>query len=62
MGTVSDVVGRKPVMLMGMLTLAAETVVLAFVPTLALVFVCRMISGIGDCTLSIAYAVLTGQP
>ncbi len=56
LGALSDRFGRRPVLLASLAALAADYVILALAPSLWLLFVARVLSGIAGATNSIAYA------
>jgi len=57
-GNLSDRLGRRPVLLFSMLVMGVNYLVMAMASTLALLFVGRMISGIGASTMSTCNAYI----
>jgi DHA1 family tetracycline resistance protein-like MFS transporter len=59
LGALSDRFGRRPVLLISMLGLGLDYILMALAPTLAWLFVGRIISGITSASFSTAYAYIT---
>ncbi len=57
-GNLSDRFGRRPVLLASLLAFAVDYMVMAFAPTLALLFVGRIIAGITGASHTTAYAYI----
>jgi len=57
-GNLSDRFGRRPILIVSMATLAIDYVVMAFAPSLWVLFIGRMISGAAGATMSTANAFL----
>lgn len=57
-GNLSDRFGRRPVLLASLLAFAVDYMVMAFAPTLALLFVGRLIAGITGASHTTAYAYI----
>ncbi len=58
MGRLSDNIGRKPVLLIGLLLTMSGYVLFAFANTLVLLFLSRLIAGIGGANISAAQAYI----
>src|SRR5258708_18026426 len=58
LGTLSDRYGRRPVILISCLGLGLDYIFMAIAPTLTLLFVGRLISGITAATISTAFAYI----
>ena len=58
-GAIADVRGRKALLIFAFITLIIEFLLLAFLPYLIVFFLSRMISGIGDCGISIVYTIVS---
>ncbi|MEM1360663.1 MAG: MFS transporter [Pseudomonadota bacterium] len=58
LGSLSDRFGRRPVLILSLLTVAVDYAILATATTLWLFFVARIVSGIASATFSVANAVL----
>jgi DHA1 family tetracycline resistance protein-like MFS transporter len=56
LGALSDRFGRRPVLLLALIGLAANYVLMAFASTIAWIFVGRFLSGVGGATFSVASA------
>jgi DHA1 family tetracycline resistance protein-like MFS transporter len=59
LGGLSDRFGRRPVVLLSNFGLAADYVLMALAPSLAWLFVGRVISGITSASISTAFAYIT---
>ena len=57
-GNLSDRFGRRPVLLASLLAFAVDYMVMAFAPTLALLFVGRLIAGVTGASHTTAYAYI----
>lgn len=57
-GRVSDRVGRRPILIFGLLGSAASYLVFAYADTLALLFLSRIMAGIGGATVPVAQAYI----
>ena len=60
-GPLSDLIGRRRVLLGGLLILAAATVALALAPTLGFAVVCRVVQGLGAAGFSPAALAYVGE-
>ena len=49
--------GRKVMLLSSFAVLTFEMMLLAYFPSLAIVIISKAISGLGDCTMSVAYTI-----
>ena len=58
MGSLSDKYGRRPILLMALLAFAVDYIVLALAPTVAWLFVGRIIAGITGASISTAMAYI----
>lgn len=58
-GRLSDRVGRRPILILGLLGSAASYLVFAYAGTLALLFLSRIMAGIGGATVPVAQAYIT---
>ncbi|MCB1649367.1 MAG: TCR/Tet family MFS transporter [Pseudomonadales bacterium] len=58
MGNISDRFGRRPVLLLTLLLLGIDYLIMAWAPTLAWLFLGRLIAGIAASTYSTCYAVI----
>jgi DHA1 family tetracycline resistance protein-like MFS transporter len=58
LGTLSDQYGRRPILLLSLMGTAADYLMMAFAPTLALLFVGRVISGITSANITAANAYI----
>src|SRR4029453_234012 len=58
LGALSDRFGRRPVLLISMLGLGLDYILMAQAPTLAWLFVGRVISGVTSASFSTAYAYI----
>src|SRR5690606_36390604 len=59
MGSLSDRFGRRPVLLISLMAFSVDYLVLALVPTVALLFVGRIIAGITGASISTAMAYIS---
>jgi len=59
MGNLGDRFGRRPVLLFALLALGLDYLLMAFAPTLAWLFVGRLIAGVAGSTFPIAYAYVS---
>ena len=57
-GRVSDRVGRRPILILGLLGSAASYVVFAFAGSLTILFISRILAGIGGATVPVAQAYI----
>lgn len=57
-GRVSDQVGRRPILILGLLGSSASYVVFAFAGSLAVLFLSRILAGIGGATVPVAQAYI----
>ncbi|MFC1791232.1 MFS transporter, partial [Gemmatimonadota bacterium] len=57
-GRLSDRVGRRPILILGLLGSAASYVVFAYAGTLAVLFLSRIMAGIGGATVPVAQAYI----
>jgi len=48
LGTLSDVAGRRVVLLLSFLTCGAEFFLMGIAPSISMLFICRMLTGLGD--------------
>jgi len=58
-GRISDRVGRRPILILGLLGSAASYLVFAYAGTLAILFLSRIMAGIGGATVPVAQAYIT---
>jgi DHA1 family tetracycline resistance protein-like MFS transporter len=58
LGALSDRYGRRPILLVSLVTAAADYVLMAFAPTLPVLFVGRVISGITGANITVAMAYI----
>lgn len=58
-GRLSDRVGRRPILIFGLLGSAASYLVFAYANTLALLFISRIMAGIGGATVPVAQAYIS---
>lgn len=58
-GRLSDRVGRRPILIFGLLGSAASYLVFAYADTLALLFLSRIMAGIGGATVPVAQAYIS---
>ena len=58
LGNLSDAFGRRPVLLLSMLVLSVNYLIMGFADSLMLLFVGRIISGIGASTMSTCNAYI----
>ncbi|MEM1287748.1 MAG: MFS transporter [Pseudomonadota bacterium] len=58
LGNVSDAVGRRPVLLVGIAMLAVDYLIMAVAPTLVWLFIGRTLSGLAAATFATAFAYL----
>ena len=58
-GTVSDVAGRRTVLLMSFLVGGLEFLAMGLAPSIEMLFMCRMLTGVGDSGISTAYAIFS---
>ncbi|RYH28796.1 MFS transporter [archaeon] len=59
LGTIADAKGRKPVLLLAYLISAFEFMLLAFFPSIAMIFITRAMSGLFDAGVATSYAIVT---
>jgi multidrug resistance protein len=57
-GRISDRVGRRPILILGLLGSAASYVIFAYASTLAILFLSRIMAGIGGATVPVAQAYI----
>jgi DHA1 family tetracycline resistance protein-like MFS transporter len=58
-GRISDHIGRRPILILGLLGSAASYLVFAYAGTLAVLFLSRIMAGIGGATVPVAQAYIT---
>ena len=58
-GRISDRVGRRPILIFGLLGSAASYLVFAYAGTLAVLFLSRIMAGVGGATVPVAQAYIT---
>jgi DHA1 family tetracycline resistance protein-like MFS transporter len=58
LGALSDRYGRRPILLVSLLAAAADYVLMAFAPTLPILFIGRVISGITGANITVAMAYI----
>eukprot|EP00601_Ochromonadales_sp_CCMP2298_P031618 CAMPEP_0173342768 /NCGR_PEP_ID=MMETSP1144-20121109/10405_1 /TAXON_ID=483371 /ORGANISM="non described non described, Strain CCMP2298" /LENGTH=232 /DNA_ID=CAMNT_0014289427 /DNA_START=171 /DNA_END=866 /DNA_ORIENTATION=- len=59
LGSLADVKGRKGILLVSFLTCSVEFFLLAFAPSIPMLFFARAVSGMGDVGASISYTIVT---
>lgn len=57
-GRLSDRVGRRPILILGLMGSAASYVVFAYADTLAILFISRIMAGVGGATVPVAQAYI----
>jgi len=59
LGNLSDMYGRRPILLFSLMALGLDYILMASAPTLIWLFIARIIAGVASSTFSIAYAYIT---
>ena len=59
MGTIADIKGRRPILLLSYIVNSSEYFLLALYPNLPMLFICRTISGIGDTGIATSYTIFS---
>jgi MFS family permease len=59
LGTLSDVAGRRVVLLLSYLTCGAEFFFMGVAPSINMLFICRMLTGLGDTGITSAYTIFS---
>ena len=59
LGSLSDRIGRRPILLFSLFALVIEMFLLALLPSIAIIFLSRAMSGMFDATVAIVYAAVS---
>jgi DHA1 family tetracycline resistance protein-like MFS transporter len=59
LGSMSDSLGRKPILLFSLVIVSIESYSVAVYPSIACMMMARVFAGLGDCCFLIAYTIIT---
>lgn len=59
LGTLSDIYGRKPILLFAMFIVSIESFMIALYPSLNTMILSKILAGFGDANFSITYIIMT---
>jgi DHA1 family tetracycline resistance protein-like MFS transporter len=59
LGCLSDCLGRRPILFLSLLTIGVELFLLATHPSASILFITRIMAGLGDATVTVTYAIVS---